>query len=172
MISAPYWAFDGEIVVRGYGSQAYIEALRSRARDRGVADRLAIEPPVSPTELIRRAASADIGYLALPGVTDHYEFALPNKLFEYLMAGLPVLAAPRSEIRDTLRSVGAGIFAELHPQTLADALNAIGREDLVRMRRAALEAAKRLNWGAEQVRLAEAIETACARRLASSGPPS
>jgi glycosyltransferase involved in cell wall biosynthesis len=158
--SAPAWSFDGAIVVRGYGAQAYLDGLRDRARERDIAERLSIEPFVAPDALISLAAAADIGYLALPATTDHYEFALPNKLFEYLMAGLPVLATPRREIHHVLQSTESGFVAELEPRAIAAALNAVTADDLVRMRVAALSAARRLNWEAERHLLIAAIEAA------------
>ena len=40
------------------------------------------------TALVREAAPFDVGFFALPGHSRHNEFALPNKLFEYVMAEL------------------------------------------------------------------------------------
>jgi glycogen synthase len=156
--SMPAWTFDGHLVIRGYGPQDYVANLRRRAEARGVANRVTFAPRVPPDRLIAEAQSADIGYLALPGTTDHYEFALPNKLFEYLMAGLAVLATPRAEIAAVLRETGAGCLAELTPQALAECLNGLDRGAIDGMRAAALEAAKRFNWQREKSRLVEAID--------------
>jgi glycosyltransferase involved in cell wall biosynthesis len=158
--SLPRWTFPGCLVIRGYGHESYLESLRERARNQGVADRVRFEPPTAPDELIRQAASADIGYLALPDVTAHYEYALPNKLFEYLMAGLPVLATPRREIRTILDETGAGLVADLDPTALALALNGITEDDIVRMRQSALHAAQHLNWESERQVLVQAVEDA------------
>jgi glycosyltransferase involved in cell wall biosynthesis len=155
--SMPDWRFCGRFVIRGYGQDGYLASLRERARMRGVAERVVFAPRVSPEELISQAASADIGYLALPGTTEHYEFALPNKLFEYMMAGLPVLATPRVEMAAMLSSARCGFITELDPRSLAKALNEVKLDDLNRMREAALAAAKTLNWEHERSRLTTAI---------------
>jgi glycogen(starch) synthase len=155
--SMPAWSFNGCFVIRGYGQDAYLAALKERARQRGVADRVLFAPRVSPDRLVAEAASADIGYLALPGTTEHYEFALPNKLFEYMMAGLPVMATPRVEMATMLSSTGSGFTTELEPQSLAATLNRMNLEDLNRMRKAALAAAQGLSWEHEKSRLTAAI---------------
>ena len=155
--SMPSWAFDGRFVIRGYGQDAYLDALRERAKARGVADRVSFAPRVSPERLVAEAAAADIGYLALPGTTEHYEFALPNKLFEYLMAGLPVMATPRIEMAAMISSTRSGFITELDPQSLAATLNGMNLADLNAMRRAALTAAQRLNWEHEKSLLIAAI---------------
>jgi glycosyltransferase involved in cell wall biosynthesis len=162
------WRFDGRVVIRGYGQQAYLDALKGRARERGVADKVVFAPRVSPQELISEAALADIGYLALPGTTEHYEFALPNKLFEYIMAGLPVLATPRVEMAAMLTSTGCGFITEQDPQSLATTLNAMKLEELNRMRKAALAAARSLNWEEEKSRLTAAIAAFDLRLKASA----
>ena len=68
----PWWIFDGRVVIRGFGQNAYLAGLRKRAQARGVANRVSFAPRVSPEDLIMEAAAADIGYLALPGTTEHY----------------------------------------------------------------------------------------------------
>jgi glycogen(starch) synthase len=155
--SMPHWRFDGRFVIRGYGQEGYLAALEERARQRGVSDRVDLAPRVSPEALISEAATADIGYLALPGTTEHYEFALPNKLFEYMMAGLPVLATPRVEMAALLSARRCGFITELDPHSLARTLNAIELAALNRMRKAALAAAKSLNWESEKNRLTAAV---------------
>ncbi len=155
--SVPDWRFEGRLVIRGYGQEAYLCALKERARQRGIEDRVRFAPRVSPEALISEAAAADIGYLALPGTTEHYEFALPNKLFEYMMAGLPVMATPRVEMAAMLSSARCGFITQLDPRSLAQTLNEIKLDDLNRMRKAALLAARNLNWEQERSRMTDAI---------------
>jgi glycosyltransferase involved in cell wall biosynthesis len=161
--SMPYWQFEGRFLIRGHGQEGYLASLEKRARQRGVGERVTFAPRVSPEKLISEAAAADIGYLALPGTTEHYEYALPNKLFEYVMAGLPVLATPRVEMATMLSSLRCGFISELDPPSLATALNAVRPDELNTMRRNALAAAKTLNWEREKSRLTTMIE--------SLGPP-
>jgi glycosyltransferase involved in cell wall biosynthesis len=157
--SMPQWRFEGRFLIRGHGQDAYLAALKKRARQRNVEARVNFAPRVSPEALISEAAAADIGYLALPGTTEHYEYALPNKLFEYVMAGLPVLATPRVEMATLLTSLRCGFLSELDPQSLANALNSLQLDELNRMRQNALAAAKKLNWEHEKSRFTRTIDT-------------
>ena len=54
-----------------------------------------VEPPVAPDALVAALAPYDIGLVIDRLDTDNTRLALPNKLFEYLMAGLAV-AVPRA----------------------------------------------------------------------------
>ncbi len=58
----------------------------------GVSDRVHLLDPVAPEQVSSYVSSADIGLLPLLHFGSH-EVALPNKLFEYLHGGLPVLVS-------------------------------------------------------------------------------
>jgi glycosyltransferase involved in cell wall biosynthesis len=49
--------------------------------------------PVTPPELLAWVASADLGVMPNPGLTLNDQFSSPNKLFECLAAGTPVVAS-------------------------------------------------------------------------------
>lgn len=74
----------------------------------GIQDRIRFLPAVPPDELLDLTASADIGVTLLEDTCLNHRFALPNKLFEYAMAGLPVLASDLPEIRRVVRSFDIG----------------------------------------------------------------
>jgi glycosyltransferase involved in cell wall biosynthesis len=148
--SMPLWCFPGKLVIRGYGLPDYINALRRRSEVRGVANAVSFEPGVAPEQLVKLASTADIGCLLLPGTTHQYEFALPNKLFEYLMAGLAVLATPRREMASILAETGAGRLTNLDAHSIAQSLNLLTHEAINGMKSNAIEAAKSLNWEHEK----------------------
>jgi glycosyltransferase involved in cell wall biosynthesis len=54
---------------------------------------------VSPAVLPAYTASADVGLCLIENLCLSYYYCLPNKLFEYLMAGLPVLVSDLQELR-------------------------------------------------------------------------
>jgi len=59
----------------------------------GVRDRLHIVPPVTSSQVVSYLSTANVGvHPLLPGAPNH-EMALPNKLFEYLHAGIPVVVS-------------------------------------------------------------------------------
>jgi len=154
--AARFLAPDIVIVLLGAGrSQAALEKLIAQE---GVGERVKILPPVPQAELLDWTASADIGLAIYPeGYSDNVRMFLPHKLFEYIMAGLPVLASPKEAIVEIIREYGVGRVAEtLDAQWLGQAISAMvaDKEALSALHRNALDAAQReLRWDIESQRL-------------------
>ena len=136
------------------GTQEQLEALIA---SKGVADRVKIIPPVLYEELLDWTASADIGLIVYsPDYSQNVQMCLPNKLFEYLMAGLPVLASSLDVVADILRTYDVGqVLSVLTPKDVGMAVNSMlaDRDTLDRMHRNALEAAKEFCWEKERQQL-------------------
>ena len=74
-------------------------------------DRFALHPFVPPDALARVTPGADLGACLIEPHTESLRLSLPNKLFEYLAAGVPVLASPLPEIRRVVDQ-GVGVLAD------------------------------------------------------------
>ncbi len=126
----------------------------------GVAERVRVLPPVPYAELLQWTAGADMG-LALfrPDYSFNVRWCLPNKLFEYLMAGLPVLASSLDVVREVLEKEGVGrIVEDMTPVGIAAAMNELlaDEEGLRQMHQRALALVRRsLCWEQEQRQLLE-----------------
>ena len=90
------------------GSGPLQPALLARTERLGLTARVHFIPPVPPHALLPVTASADIGVTLLEDVCQNHRYALPNKLFEYLMAGLPVVASALPECRRVVEAHGVG----------------------------------------------------------------
>ncbi len=156
------------LTLRGAVSESYAAALTSAIRAAGVADRVRIEPAVPPDQVVAQANAADIGLFMGPIETRHNRFALPNKLFEYLMAGLGVLVSPGEDMAGLVARYGVGRVAAPSPDGLIAALAGLDDAALNAMKRAALQAARELNWNIEQERLL-ALYTGLASPAGTSG---
>ncbi len=144
--AAPFLERDIVIVLMGedrVGTQAQLEALIA---SEGVTDRVKIVSSVPYAELLNWTASADIGLIVYaPDYSKNVQMMLPNKLFEYLMAGLPVLTSSLDAIAELVKDYEVGhIVSSLEPQNIAAAINTIlaDREALRDMRYNALKAAQ------------------------------
>ena len=86
-------ALDAAVVFMGYGR---LEPLLRAAADRAP-QRLYLLPAVPPDELMPWTASADVSFVGQPPRTLNQRMNLPNKLFESLMAGVPVVVSEGNE---------------------------------------------------------------------------
>ncbi|MDQ7041234.1 MAG: glycosyltransferase [Rhodothermus sp.] len=113
-------------------------AIRERAAALEVADRVYLLPPVLPDELLAVTASADIGLVLLEDTCLNHRLALPNKLFEYLAAGVPVLVSDLPELRRVVETYGVGYVVDTHNrEALTAAMRRLAEDASLRRRLAA-----------------------------------
>ncbi len=147
---------DCYLVLMGYGSDAMKESLQTLAGEQGVADRFAFYGPVPTDQVIHYASSADLGVAPIANACMSYYFCSPNKLFEYMNAGLPVIASDFPELEKTVLGHAIGYtFDPEDPEDIAKAARAILDDpDKAReMHDNALHAATLYNWGNESQKL-------------------
>ena len=75
-------------------------------------ERAIIHPFVHPTDLPDFTVGADLGACLIEPLTESLRLSLPNKLFEYLNAGVPVLASPLPEIQRSVQAFDVGTLAD------------------------------------------------------------
>ena len=81
-------------------------------------------PPLPKAELGKRMASADVGLMILANVPTFYNGTSPNKFFDYIAAGLPVLNNYPGWLADLIRKHQCGLAIEPdNPSAFADALS-------------------------------------------------
>jgi glycosyltransferase involved in cell wall biosynthesis len=84
---------DAAVVFMGYGRlQGFVEEAARRHPDR-----IYVLPAVPPDELLDWTASADVSFVGQPPRTLNQRMNLPNKLFESIMAGVPVVVSEGNE---------------------------------------------------------------------------
>jgi glycosyltransferase involved in cell wall biosynthesis len=98
--------------------------LRRRIAELQIADRVHILPPYYPAEAVEQAAHFDVGLcLERPGNRNH-ELTVSNKIFDYMMAGLAVIASDLPGLATVMRrSTGGVTYTPGSPSRLADAIN-------------------------------------------------
>ncbi|MBI2900669.1 MAG: glycosyltransferase family 4 protein [Planctomycetes bacterium] len=96
--------------------------LRARAREFGVEDRIEWGGFVPQEEIARRLRRGDVGVVPTRALNGQEIAASPLKLFEYMAAGIPVIASDLPSIRDVVRDGENGLlFREGDPEALAAA---------------------------------------------------
>jgi glycosyltransferase involved in cell wall biosynthesis len=137
-----------ELHLLGYHSNqtiAFIDSLNN-----GVV-KIIYHQPVMPGSIVEFASQFDIGLAMEPGFSMNNDFALSNKIFTYMQAGLAIVASDTSAQSSLLKqysSIGA-IYQKRNAQSLADVLSTYhkNRDELLKCREASgLLAKKALNW--------------------------
>ena len=138
----------------------YAERLRGVAGECGVADRAHFLGPVAPEALLSYTAQADIGVSLLEDSCENHRLALPNKLFEYIAAGLPVVVSDLPEMGRLVRERRIGRCADpSDPESVAAGLRAaLAERDDEGLRKRLERAASELCWEREKQRLLEVYE--------------
>lgn len=169
--SVPYWRPEFRLTIRGPGPAAYLNALADRIGAAGLGERIELAPPVPMIDLVKEAARFDIGLFALPGHSQQNIHVLPNKFFEYTMAGLALCVSDLPEMTALLKQYELGhLIREAAPEAIATAINRFDRATIDACKLRALQAAKALNWETEAGRLFTAIERSI-RSEAVVAPP-
>ena len=142
---------DGyHLSIRGPADPSYAEELNRQVTRAGLADRVALIPPVPMTDLVAQATVFDIGLFSLPGHSRHNQFALPNKLFEYIGAGLCVCVSALPEMKAIVEHYNVGkVFEDETAQGIATTIGKLTPEEIYQYKRKSLAAAEDLCWESE-----------------------
>jgi glycosyltransferase involved in cell wall biosynthesis len=147
-----------ELRLRIVGPEAwgYRATLAELATELGVSDRLELLDPVAPGDAPSVLADADVGLALIEPACLSYEMTLPNKLYEYVAAGLPVLSSEVPVLAREVREQGVGEVADpAYPAAVAAALRAVLEPEAnARFCEAAQRLAAEATWTEERKKLA------------------
>jgi len=111
--------------------------------------------PVPQNEVIMKAAEADVGIIPyLPTNWNNY-LCSPNKLFEYIQAGIPVVASDLPFLRKVILGEDIGFtFNPYDPKDIASIINKVTRpQELTRLKQNVRKAAEKWCWEKEEPKL-------------------
>lgn len=139
------------------------------ASELGIRGRLRFLEPVPPSDVIDYAASADLGVALMLPDSLSFRLSLPNKLFQYMAAGIPLVTSDMPHLREVIGSSGAGLLVDSRDhEAIARAMTRILEDpqtsaEMGRRGRNAVE--ERYNWEVAARELT-AIYARVRRRLA------
>jgi len=127
--------------------------LHEIVREQGLEDRVFLVPTVPLADLPSYTASADIGVQPIENTCLNHSTTDSNKLFEYVQAGLPVIASAFPEIRKIVNAYDLGLLVE--PGNTGDLISAITAlvnhsEKRMYLSSRAQDAARILNWEGQE----------------------
>ena len=106
--------------------------------------------PVSPDELPSLTQGADLGLHLIGDTCLNHLFCLPNKLFEYTHAGVPVVFSDLPEVDRVVTGYGCGWTVKDSTENLREKILEIDGEDLKRAKEGCQKVAEECNWERER----------------------
>jgi glycosyltransferase involved in cell wall biosynthesis len=142
----------------------YVQELETLAAELAP-DRVTFRDAISPEQIVSRIAEYDVGFYLLAPTNYNNLMALPNKFFEYIVAGLAVCIGPSPAMAEIVNRYGIGCVApSFEPSDVARVLNRLTVDQLTQMRRAVLALAVHLNAEQEMGKVIALYEHLLAQR--------
>lgn len=150
-IKAMHFIAGAQLVIAGDGdSKKQLEELVSTEKLENkvhFTGRLAID------ELAKLTPTADLGLSIEEDLGLNYRYALPNKLFDYIRAGVPVLVSDLPEMKTIVEKFEIGAISNSHDperlaKTISEALNDTTKRNTWKLN--LVQASKELTWENEE----------------------
>ena len=104
----------------------YVAFLKERSNEAGISDRVHFAPFVEPEAVVSYISSADLSLIPLSRKIENYEIALPNKLFQSIHAGVPVVVSNNPDMEQFVTKSGVGeVFTGDDSPSLGEAIKRV-----------------------------------------------
>ena len=129
--------------------------LEEHASICGVSNRLTVTGSVQPEQILVLLRRATLAVVLITSEYPSYHLALPNKFFEAIAAGLPVVVSPVPELKRLVEQYEIGVVCDPHDsRSIAEAILTVSDSDnLNRMRENVRRASDDMNWEVEEHKL-------------------
>ena len=158
LVEAMQYVNNAHLLIIGGGD--VIDILKANTEAMHLSGRITFLPKM-PFETLRQyTVLADIGLTLDKDTNINYRYSLPNKLFDYIHAGVPVLASHLPEIEQIIDKYQVGEIIDSHePKKIAEKINAMlsDKTQLRQYKENCRIAAGILNWENEQEKLKEVL---------------
>ena len=115
---------DEKAVLLIVGNGTMIPQLKERVKELHLENRVNFVPRVTPEMLFNYTYLSDIGIALDRDLSPNLRFSLPNKLFEYIKAGTPIVASNLIERARIIRQYKVGMIVEdFQPESVAKKIN-------------------------------------------------
>ena len=140
---------------------AYTEKCLNIAKEKGVADRIHLMGQRTTEDLVPYISGGDIGIIPMQyNGTFNISYCMPNRVFELIMARLPIAATSLNCIKALVNQTGAGmVFDETDPKDIARVITKmLAKETLKTLKHDTEQTARLLCWENESRSYTRIIE--------------
>ncbi|MEG0297942.1 MAG: glycosyltransferase [Clostridium sp.] len=151
LVNAIEYMKHGVVVFIGDGKLK--PTIKKMVEDKGLKDRVRFMDKVPVDELKYYTADAYLGFQVLNNVCFNHYSALSNKLFEYIMSEVPVVACDFPEIKRVVEGENIGICIDSHnPMEIGQAVNKLldDKELHAKCMKNCITAREKFNWNNEK----------------------
>ncbi|MFM6964891.1 MAG: glycosyltransferase, partial [Sphingomonadales bacterium] len=142
------------------GDGDVIPEIKKLVAQQALQNKVRFVPRLPYHELMRFTAAADLGLALDKPLSLNYQLALPNKVFDYIQAGTPILASPLIEIQNIIQQYDCGEILEMvNPACIAKSvMDLINNPDrLAQLKKNCWVAAQQEHWGKDQEILKQVV---------------
>ncbi|MBL7889473.1 MAG: glycosyltransferase [Bacteroidia bacterium] len=150
-VEAMQYVNDAVLMIVGSGD--VIALLHQMVKKLNLAEKVIFVGKVPFEKLLQYTHYADLGLTLDKDTNINYKYSLPNKLFDYIHAGVPVLASGLVEIKKIIEEYKVGDCIQAHdPKHIAEKINSILNNEvqLLDWKKNCKIAAENLNWENEE----------------------
>jgi glycosyltransferase involved in cell wall biosynthesis len=141
----------------GYGDLEHLAVEMSN-----ISNIIFFHAAVPPAELLYYTAAADVGVALIENVCLSYFFCLPNKLFEYAMAGLPCIVSNGIEMQRVVEQAGLGLVIDPDDEdSVSGAIEQMVLTDVSLYQRKARYMVNDFSWETQEQKLLTSLNKLC-----------
>lgn len=152
-----------KLIILGTGNDDYITSLEALTKEVEVESKVYFVDAVPYKELLNYTSSASMGIYLIENTNMNQYLCLPNKIFEFLAAELPVVSVDFPEIKRILESehkIGVVISPDIKDRELAKEIISYSKSEAYANAKLNLKNNKKhFSWGNEKIKLIHYYET-------------
>lgn len=151
-----------DVILLVVGSGDVIPVLKKIVKEKHIEERVIFKQKMSFDELRQYTMNCDLGLAIDKGTNINYLYSLPNKFFDYIHAGIPVLSSGLIEIKNIIEDYKIGYFIQNHdPAHIAEVIKNIFAEAATynKIKSNTVSAKKALCWEEEEKILLNIIKS-------------
>jgi len=133
------------IVFLGYGDyESDVKACAERSKN------IHFHPAVPPHDLMAYTRAADVGISLIENACLSYYYCLPNKVFEYMLGGIPMIVSDFPEMGNFIKEHRCGWTVNVAADAVSDLIASIDQEAIQEKKQGVKENADKLDWRIEE----------------------